>query len=147
MRLDQSQLMGLSRTAAELMGKPHLGAHYSGSGVNTHRKDEGALCAVCGQIATDAHHVVPKGKAQGFTVNTPIGRFVVQTPLFALCRRCHAMFHEKKLAVEWCWSDEAYEDEWWSGHTLAHICRPHDSFLFQEGYYLLRSEEGERILP
>lgn len=140
MRLTSRQLGGLSRISAELMGKPHIGAHYENSSVNSHRKDENARCAICGMRATEAHHVVPKGKTLGFTVNTPLGAFSCKTPLFALCRRCHEKFHKHEYEVEWCWNTEQYEEEWWDGHTLAHICRPHSEFLYQEGYYLFRDK-------
>lgn len=142
MQLTQSQLAGLDSRSVELMGKPHLGCHYEREDYRAHKLNEGARCAVCGRVAQDAHHLVPRGHATGFTVNTPLGKFVVLTPLIALCRSCHDGFHGgARFQVEWVWKDEQYQEEWWSGHTLAHICRPHDGFLFQEGYYVLTDKK------
>lgn len=148
------QLHGTSARIAELMGKPHIGAHYEREDYRSHALDEGARCVVCGRAAVDAHHVVPRGQASGFTVNTPLGRFVVLSPLIALCRRCHDgmpsgyKLDRPRYELCWVWKSEQYEQEWWSGHTLAHICRPHDGFLWQEGHYLLTDKVTgqERVL-
>ena len=145
-RMNASQLMGLSVRVAELMGKPHIGCHYEREDYRSHKLDEGARCALCGRKATDAHHIVPRSKARGFTVNTPIGKFVVMTPLFALCRSCHNDFHAgARYEVSWEWKDEQYKEEWWNGHTLAHICWPHFDFLWQEGRYVLRDKKTGEV--
>ena len=150
MRLTMEQLNGLDSRSAELMGKPSLGCHYEREDYRSHKLNEGARCVVCGRKATEAHHVVPRGHARGFTVNTPFGKFVVLTPLFALCRECHDGFHGgARYQVKWAWKAPRYQEEWWAGHTLAHICTPGSEFMHQEGYYVLTDKKTgiERDIP
>lgn len=148
MILTATQLNGTNSRIAELMGKPHVGAFYMKENYRTHTLMEDAKCCVCGSPAVDAHHVVPRGQAYGFTVNTPLGRFVTLSPLFAVCRRCHNSFpsghslEPSRYSVEWVWRDGRYQEEWWSGHTLSHVCRPHSPFLWQEGFYVVHDREG-----
>ena len=52
---ERSQLRGLSVQVAELYGKPHIGAHYEGKGVKTHKRNEGALCPICFSHAQSVH--------------------------------------------------------------------------------------------
>lgn len=130
--------LGVSINRLELMGKPHIGAHYEREDYRTNRLDEGARCVICGRIATDSHHLVPRSVLRGYTVDTPLGRFVTMSPLFALCRTCHKDIHDRgRYNFEWRWTKKQYVDEWHNGHTLAHVCRPGSDFLFQEGYYLM----------
>lgn len=129
---------GINRQRLELMGKPHIGAHYEREDYRTNKLDDGARCAFCGRPATDSHHVVPRSTVHAYTVDTPLGRFVTMSPLFALCRECHDDIHSRRrYAIEWVWEAEQYREEWENGHTLAHICPPASSFLFQQGHYLL----------
>lgn len=133
--------IGVSPTNAELMGKPHLGAFYRREDYRSHAMLEGARCAVCGRPATNVHHVVARSKAHGFTVDTPLGRFVALSPLFALCGSgtagCHGRFHSLRYVVRWEWDDEDYKEAWWDGRTLARVCSPHDRVLFTMGRYVL----------
>ena len=130
--------LGISKQRLELMGKPHIGAYYEREDYKTNRLKEGARCAICGKPATESHHVVPRSTVHAYTLDTPLARFVVMSPLFALCRGCHDDIHKRgRYAIEWVWEREQYREEWENGHTLAHICRPANEFLFQQGHYLL----------
>ena len=146
MILTTKQLRGLDSRNAELLGKPSLGAHYEREDYTSHKLDEGAQCVVCGRPATDAHHVVHRKTARGWTMNTPLGKFVLLSPLFALCRECHDGFHGgARFKIEWEWKSEAYMDEWWQGHTLAHVCNQGSNFLLQEGEYLLTDKKTGEV--
>lgn len=150
MKLSSKQLNGLDYRKAELMGKPHINAHYANRRVKSNMLDGYAPCCVCGQLATNSHHVVPLSVCHFWKMNTPRGVFSLSTPLFALCGSgttgCHNGFHGgARYSVEWVWVSEQYRDEWWEGHTLANICRQHDSFLWQQGYYELTDKVSGRV--
>lgn len=131
--------LGIPRDRADLMGKPSIGAHYEREDYRSHKLDDDARCVICGRRATDAHHVVPRSTVRGYTVDTPLGMFVCLSPLFALCRECHHDIHMRaRYQIRWEWKAEQYRQEWENGHTLAHICRPGNSFLFQEGCYIVK---------
>lgn len=144
----QMQLHGLSLRQAELFGKPHIGASYLYDSVYANLLDYDAQCTVCGQRACNSHHVVPR-RIKSWTLNTPLGSFKLLSPLFALCGSgttgCHGEFHGgARYEVEWQWKSEQYQEEWWGGHTLSHICRPHDKFLFQQGFYLVKDKRLDK---
>lgn len=140
--------LGVSAERVELMGKPSLGAHYEREDYRSHKLDDGARCVFCGRPATDAHHVVPRSTLRGYLVETPLGKFVTLSPLFALCRDCHNDLHMRaRYHIRWEWKSDQYAEEWENGHTLAHICPAGSSFLFQQGRYVVtdkkRGEEFE----
>ena len=135
--------LGISQDRIELMGKPHLGAHYTAEDYRRYALDENARCAVCGRRATDVHHVVRRSTIHSWTVNTPIGRFVAMSPLFALCRGCHEKFHQVQLDVTWEWNDEDCREAWESGDILAHVCPPGHERIFDYGHYILTDTEGK----
>ena len=137
MILTASQLRGIDYRSAELLGKPHIGAFYQREDARTHRLMEGSLCVVCHQEAHEAHHVVPRRKTLGWTLNTERGRFVVMSPLFAVCRHCHDGFHGgARYEVKWRWKNEQYMKDWWEGRTLSLLPTHHEA-LFEQGYYML----------
>ena len=138
--------LGISLERLELMGKPSLGAHYESADCKSHKLDEGARCVICGRKATDAHHVVPRSTLHAYTVETPLGNFRTLSPLFALCRECHEGFHSQaRYHVSWEWKSDQYREEWENGHTLANICPPGSSFLFQEGHFVLKDKKTGRV--
>ena len=142
---DSRALSGTALKVAELMGKPHIGCRYRREDYRSHGLLDGARCAVCGSLADDAHHVVPRGRASGFTLNTPLGRFVLMSPLFAVCRNCHDGFASgfkldaPRFEVSWVWDTDS--EPWWSGRLLAHGWQPHDHRLFDMGHYALLDAE------
>lgn len=133
--------MGLlrGRPVSEAMkfGMPHVGCHYAGSGVNTHRLDDGAMCLVCGRPATNAHHEPPKSKCPTFLLSTPNGSHVLRPALFALCGSgttgCHNGFHGgARYKAEWLWDDDEFERMWWGGELLERF-GPHSPELYDFG--------------
>jgi len=87
-----------------LMGLPHWGLR----GDKLHH---GALCCICGRVATNAHHLIPKGMGGGSTsVLTPSGQRLY-SPLIAVCgigntSGCHKRFHgANPPKVRWEWKD------------------------------------------
>ena len=85
---------GLSDHPSACCGMPHLGARYTGRGVNAYRLDEGAPCAFCGRPAAHAHHEPPKGTGGGVLhLGTPHGVFDLRPALVALCPECHDARH------------------------------------------------------
>lgn len=79
------QLCGLSLDVAELYGKPHIGAHYEGKSVKSHKKDDDSTCLICSKTVQSVHHAPPLSKGHKFTLKTPNGVFELKPSLFALC--------------------------------------------------------------
>lgn len=149
------QLNGWSRDNAERMGMPHYGAHYlKRVDANTrqpykrdeHAVDDGATCPFCGRPATEAHHVVQKGLGGGsrvFVLYTKWGRFVLRSPLFGLCSRCHGEFTYKRADARWVWYGDGYgerdpwEVQWEDGELLSHGYEPNGARLYALGYWLV----------
>ena len=77
MILQASQLRGWPKERAELYGKPHLGARYTGKRSYELLQDR---CCVCGRRAQSCHHVAHRswGKSTSRTTrgcsSTAIGR-------------------------------------------------------------------------
>ena len=143
-------------------GMPHLGARYTGPGVNAYRLDDGALCAFCGRPAAHAHHEPPKGTGGGVLhLATPHGVFDLRPALVALCPECHEARHAKggdgRLSVRWEWDTPLLAMAWWRGDVLAGGTEPHSPELFGSGRYALyrmgyrvevrRSGEGVPEVP
>ena len=144
------QLNGWSREKAECMGMPHFGAHYRKAidattqrpyKEDAHAVDDGAMCPFCGRPATEAHHVVPKGIGGGsrvFVLYTKMGRFVLRSPLFGLCAKCHREFTEKRASARWEWyEDGPYEDKWADGWYLSHGYEPNGGRLYAVGRWFV----------
>lgn len=137
--IDKSQLRGMSKEIAELYGKPHIGARYVGSDRSKAMRYERIYdaCFLCGRLATNCHHVVPRGKGQVFTLSTPKGTWRLRSPLFALCGSgttgCHNGFHGGALyRARWVWDDPTSEEAWWSGELLSELT-PHSPGLYLHG--------------
>lgn len=132
-----------------MMGMPHLDAHYIG-GDDAHRLDDDAVCLFCGQMATEAHHIVPKGMGGGNRIRvlfTDHGRFVVRSPLMALCRKHHGWFHDGLLSIRWEWDSPEDMEAWESGRMLLPVplgmgYSVHDPRLFLHGRYIVEGKAG-----
>lgn len=141
---------GLSLERAELYGKPSLGACYTRFDARSHRLDDMARCCICGAMATNAHHWPPLGMGGGgrqFTLRTPVGRFVLLPPLFAVCGNgnasgCHKAWHDGLIEVEWAWDDDSYRMQWWDGTLLKP--KPPGGWLFGFGCYRFRDARNGR---
>lgn len=140
-------LNGLSAEWASLYGLPHLGARYRNTDVNSHGRLPGAICAVCGGIATDVHHWPPKSKGRTFAMRTPKGIFLLKPSLFALCHRCHMLYHgdvgrAPALNTWWEWNDMESALSWYSGELLSHGMHPHSGELFRLGTWRTEGADG-----
>lgn len=111
MTVDAGVLRGWSKERAELYGKPHLGARYTG--VTAYEPTQ-ARCAVCGRRASNCHHVARRSWGKTFRLVTPNGVWELRSPLFALCGSgttgCHGKFHDGGLRAEWVWRTGAAEE-------------------------------------
>ena len=135
------QLCGLSYEVAECYGKPHIGAHYAGGGVRSHKKDDFACCAICGRPVGSVHHNPPLSKGHMFLLRTKWGQFVHKPALIALCGSgttgCHDGFHGgARYRAHWVWDCDEYAEMWWSGEFLKSM-RPHDPRLYKYGRWVI----------
>ena len=117
-----SQLRGQSLERAELYGKPHVGAHYTGKGARAYERTR-ETCCVCGRPAQSCHHVIPRGRGERFELATPNGKWSLRSPLFALCGSgttgCHDGFHGgARYIARWAWDNPLYQEQWWDGSLL-----------------------------
>ncbi len=144
-------LHGLSRDKAMLYGLPHIGARYTRTGRKW--RSDGARkyertqewCWICGQRATNCHHVVPVSNGAVFELDSPSGDFPLRSPLFALCGSgttgCHAKFHAGLLKARWAWDMPEFERAWESGELLARYT-PHHPALYCYGQWEVEDESG-----
>lgn len=146
MILDAGQLRGWTKERAELYGKPHLGARYTG------RKRYELLqprCCVCGRRAQSCHHVAHRSWGLEFPMVTPNGTWCLRSALFALCGSgttgCHDGFHGgARFKAEWRWESEVYEEAWWSGELLREYGPYHPS-LYEFGHWVIHDRNGRDI--
>ena len=136
-------LRGTPYQVAECYGKPHIRCHYTGNGVNSHKLDEGALCAICGTKATNAHHWPPKGRCQTFTLNG----VTMKPALIALCGSgtvgCHGEWHAGRFRALWKWDCDDAAREWWEGGFCG--LAPHDPHIYRFGCWELYDLKEGRI--
>lgn len=146
MILDASQLRGWPKERAELYGKPHLGARYTGK--RSYEPTQ-PRCCVCGRRATNCHHVAHRGWGLEFELAAPGGTWSLRSPLFALCGSgttgCHGRFHGAGLKAEWRWRHPVYEEAWWTGQLLE-VYEPHDPGLYEYGYWAIVDRDGNEII-
>lgn len=144
---DSYLLHGLSVASAQCFGMPHVMAHYSGKGVRTNRLNDDAMCAVCGMMATNSHHVPAVGMGGRNAMFTLHGH-VLRPALIALCGSgttgCHGLMHSGRLKAEWSWDDDRNAEAWWSGELLGRF-EPHDSGLYLLGEWRFISSDGEIV--
>lgn len=147
MNYSMQQLRGLSIEKAELFGKPHIGATYTGTNsyrLMTHN------CFMCMKLATNCHHVAPLSLGKVFQLQTSKGTWFLRSPLFALCGSgttgCHNDFHGgARYVARWVWDDPIYEQEWWNGEMLSRHY-PHDKALYLYGRWEILDKTTGRTL-
>lgn len=147
MRLDAGILRGMPRGRAELYGKPHLGARYTGA--RSYEAVSGR-CAICGRPTGSVHHAAHRSWGLTFDLVTQKGTWRLRSPLFALCGSgttgCHDLFHGGAgLRAEWRWRSEEAEEAWWTGELLAGI-EPHSPDLFRYGFWAISDRYGDEII-
>lgn len=147
MILQASQLRGWPKERAELYGKPHLGARYTGKRSYELLQDR---CCVCGRRAQSCHHVAHRSWGLEFELVTPNGTWSLRSPLFALCGSgttgCHNQFHGGAgLRAEWRWRSKVYEEAWWTGQLLE-VYEPHHPGLYEYGYWAITDEHGNEMI-
>lgn len=142
MSYTREQLRGLSAGVAELYGKPHLGAEYTGNTATRYIRTE-KRCVYCHRRpSSNAHHVAPRSRGHTFKLVTPRGTWELRSALFALCGSgtmgCHGGFHTGRLKATWKWDSQEAEDAWWSGELLSEY-EPHSQELYNFGEWLIEN--------
>ena len=141
--------MNIAYERAELYGKPHIGeAFYPDERTRLGHLQPDALCAICGRLATNAHHIVPKGMGGGSAIlSVPYkeGAYKLRSPLMAVCGMgnssgCHRKLHDRDIEVRWEWDEDKYREWWWKGHFFEKM-KPHDDRLYLFGRYILQTPE------
>ena len=136
-------LHGTPLQVAECYGKPHIGCGYKSKNVNSHFIEKGAVCAVCGRSATNAHHWPPKGRCSTFTLNG----MKMNPALIALCGSgttgCHGAWHDGRFKALWRWDCEDAAMEWWEDGFCG--LAPHDPMLYRFGCWELYDLQEGRI--
>ncbi|MBQ9621224.1 MAG: hypothetical protein IJR41_04735 [Atopobiaceae bacterium] len=136
---------------ADLYGKPHIGdAFYPDRRTKLGHLEPGAMCALCGRPASNAHHIVPKGMGGGSaTLYLPYDShgIILRSPLMAVCGMgnasgCHKALHDGRIKVRWVWDEERFAEWWWKGHFFENH-EPHDPMLFCFGHYVIERDGGE----
>lgn len=131
------QLQGLPLQRAECYGKPHIGARYKHKDLRDHASYERTTneCPICGQPATNTHHLSPRSTSKIFTLQG----HTLRSALIALCgfgnvSGCHGKFHKHHLEAYWNWYGYEYAESWWEGEMLREI-EPHSPELYEYGYW------------
>jgi len=134
------QLHGYSYEKVSLLGMPHIGAAYDLGSYRTTGSyhSTGMRCAICGAMANNCHHVVPRRVLKTFELETPKGDFLLRSPLHLLCGTGvsghHGAYHSGILKARWVWDTEENERMWWDGTFLSQM-PPHSPELFRHGHY------------
>lgn len=147
--ISMGQLRGHSLERAELYGKPHVGARYTGKGARDYERTQG-WCCICGRPAMSCHHVVPRGRGERFNLVTPNGTWSLRSPLFALCGSgttgCHDGFHGGcRFTPRWVWDNIQFEQQWWDGLLLG-LCPPHHPALYDYGRWEIEDRQTCRTI-
>lgn len=152
MSYETSQLHGIAYLLAECYGKPHFQARYKSDkptkpSVDRYELEEDAVCIVCGQRATNAHHAPPKGIMRVFGLETERGTFPMRPALLAVCGSgttgCHGDIHAGLLKVEWVWDDPGFCDAWWDGKLSEGAA--HDPGLYSVGFWRITDHDGNVV--
>lgn len=128
------QLRGLSIEAAECFGKPNVNAGYLDSiHIDRYFHNGQALCPFCGKPVTNAHHQPNRSKGL-----LRIGDTLLRPSLIGLCGSgttgCHGKVHQRKLKIQWKWTDDHFAEKWWNGEVFYKI-PPHSEELYEHGYW------------
>lgn len=145
--IERYQLRGLSLDKAELYGKPHIGAHYTGRKGYERTQD---YCCICGKPAQSCHHVIPLSRGKVFQLQTPKGSWFLRSPLFALCGTgttgCHNDFHGgARYIPRWVWDSEEFKRRWWSGSLLSKHT-PHSPALYWYGHWEILDRKTGNVI-
>ncbi len=147
MILQASQLRGWPKERAELYGKPHLGARYTGKRSYELLQDR---CCVCGRRAQSCHHVAHRSWGLEFELVTPNGTWSLRSPLFCPLRQRHDRVPRQvprrgaaqgRVAL----AAPVYEEAWWTGQLLQ-VYEPHDPGLYEYGYWAITDEHGNEMI-
>lgn len=147
--IPMARLRGLSVERAELYGKPHVGARYTGQSAKSYERTQGCCC-ICGRPAQSTHHVIPRGRGERFQLVTPNGTWSLLSPLFALCGSgttgCHDGFHGgARFVPRWVWDSIQYEQQWWDGLLLKQLA-PHHPALYAYGCWEIEDRATGRTI-
>lgn len=147
--ITMAQLRGTSLERAELYGKPHVGARYTGSTAKSYERTADCCC-ICGRPAQSCHHVIPRGRGERFQLVTPNGTWSLRSPLFALCGSgttgCHEGFHGgARYRARWAWDNIQYEQQWWDGLLLRQFA-PHHPALYAYGRWEIEDRATGRTI-
>lgn len=149
---DAAMLRGRSAEAFSMLGKPCVGARYTGHG-DAHILEPDARCAVCGRLAANAHHHPPKGMGGGsFELPTPRGAVILRPPLIAVCgfgnaSGCHGLLHSGAALIRWEWDSDALERDWLEGRMRRELYG-NDPLLFAMGRYVVEyGGEWKEVRP
>lgn len=147
--IGMARLRGLPAGVAELYGKPHVGARYTGAGKRDYERTQG-WCCICGRPAQSCHHVVPRGKGEVFELVAPNGAWGLRSPLFALCGSgttgCHDGFHGgARYVARWVWDAAEFERRWWDGELLGRH-PPHDPALYLYGRWEIEDRKTGKAI-
>lgn len=143
-----SKLRGMPLYRAELYGKPHVGAAYTGSTPRAYERMS-AWCAICGRPATCCHHLAPLRSGGRFDLVTDCGTWRLRSALIALCGSgttgCHDGFHGgARFRARWAWDSAEFEEAWWRGELLA-MHGEHDPALYGYGRWIIEDANGRSI--
>lgn len=147
--ISMGQLQGHSLERAELYGKPHVGARYTGKGARDYERTQ-EWCCICGRPAMSCHHVIPRGRGERFNLVTPNGTWSLRSPLFALCGSgttgCHDGFHgAARFVPRWVWDNIQFEQQWWDG-LLLKLFPPHHPGLYDYGRWEIEDRDTGRTI-
>lgn len=143
----ESKLRGRSLERAEMYGKPHIGARYTGKRARDYERTD-PLCFICGRKSRSCHHAVPLSCGERFELRTERGVWRLRSPLFALCGSgttgCHDGFHGgARFVPRWVWDSPEYEDMWWEGRLLERYA-PHSPELYLFGRWEIEDRASGR---
>lgn len=126
-------LHGLSIEKADCYGKPNLGVIGRGSKYRL----ASWSCVICGNRATNCHHIVGRRK---YTLRTQNGVWVLESPLMAVCGSgttgCHGRIHQRRINVTWQWDRPEFQEAWFNGSIPKEI-GPCSRELYDLGCWLI----------
>ena len=143
--VDARKLHGLSIDRAECYGKPHINAFYTGNGLRAYKRDDVALCPLCGRPATNTHHQPDRFF---FRFMLKDGGYIALRPaLMAVCGSgttgCHGDIEAFRTNVRWRWDSDEYESAWWDGTMLSSGLGAHDERLYHYGCWVFENDGKE----
>lgn len=145
--IPMARLRGLSVERAELYGKPHVGARYTGGTPRSYELTS-TWCCVCGRPSANCHHAAPLRSGGTFLLTAPIGSWTLRSSLIGLCGSgttgCHGGFHSGRYSIRWAWDSEQNERWWWDG-ALLKKWGPHSPELYAFGRWQITDRDTGRV--